>query len=235
MPFRNTKTPLKPTGKAKWQIPQRRQQRTGVMEYYLEGELLDKFVRYFPRNSNRRLMTWFGIGFSTLQRFKRELVLQKDMNAVRRQQAADTKKLCEENGYYDSLRGRAPSEAAIEATKKMWAEGFHPMKALKAKNPRKYRRTIERKRQQRLELEESERHRVKWGMDQSTRLHRPLDKFTRRQLRMRNYAKRRGYILGDMREWSGERLIMFYNTATIRGERFERSAGKEGFRFRPLP
>lgn len=234
MSFNNTKTPLKPTGKAKWQIPMRRHPTSGVKEYYLEGKLRDKFVKLFPKNSNLRLMTWFGIGFSTLQRFKRELGLQKDEKAIRKQLAADIKQKCETNGYYKSLRGRPPSEACIEATKKMWAEGFHPMKALKKKNPRKYKRTIERRRQQRLELEESERKRVRWGMDQSTRLHRPLEKFTRRQIHMRRWAKRRGYVLGDMREWSGERLTMFYDSNTIRGEVFEKHASREGFRFKPL-
>lgn len=76
------------------------------------------------------MMTWFGIGFPTLQRFKRELGLEKDMKAIRKQQAKDAKKICERNGYYDSLRGKAPSEACLEAIRKRHAAGFCPIKQL---------------------------------------------------------------------------------------------------------
>ena len=105
MSFRNTKTPLKPTKEAKWQVPMRPNAQSGVMEYYLEGELKERFCTLFPKNSNRRMMAWFGISFSTLQRFKREFGLEKDMKAIRKQQAKDIKKICERNGYYASIRG----------------------------------------------------------------------------------------------------------------------------------
>lgn len=102
MSFRNTKTPKKPTGKAKWQVPQRPSPKAGhKMEYYLEGELKEKFCKLFPKNSNRRMMQWFGISFSVCQRFKRELGLEKDMTAIRKQLVKDVKKICEKNGYYD--------------------------------------------------------------------------------------------------------------------------------------
>ena len=117
MSFRNTKSPLKPTTPAKWQVPMRPYPGMGVMEYYLEGELKERFCKLFPKNSNRRMMTWFGIGFSTLQRFKCEFGLEKDMQAVRKQQAKDIKKICERNGYYASIRGKAPSEACMEAAR----------------------------------------------------------------------------------------------------------------------
>ena len=126
MSFNNTKTPLKPTTAAKWQVPMRPSPKRGVKEYYLEGELKERFCKLFPKNSNRRMMTWFGIGFSTLQRFKREFGLEKDMKAIRKQQSKDTKRICERNGYYASLRGKAPSEACLEAARKLRASGFHP-------------------------------------------------------------------------------------------------------------
>ena len=135
MSFRNTKTPNKPTTPAKWQIPTRPKYRAGKDEYYLEGELKERFCKLFPKNSNRRMMAWFGIGFSTLQRFKREFGLEKDMKSIIRQQAKDTKRICERNGYYASIRGKAPSEACMEAARQLRAAGFHPIKQLKANNP----------------------------------------------------------------------------------------------------
>ena len=109
MSFRNTKTPNKPTTPSKWKVPMRPNEKSGVMEYYLEGELKERFCKLFPKNSNRRMMTWFGIGFSTMQRFKREFGLEKDMKSIIRQQAKDTKRICEKNGYYASIRGKTPS------------------------------------------------------------------------------------------------------------------------------
>ena len=130
MSVRNTKTPLKPTTEAKWQVPMRPNAKRGVKEYYLEGELKERFCKLFPKNSNRRMMTWFGISFSSLQRFKRECGLEKDMKAIRKQQAKDTKKTCEENGYYASFSGHAVSEACREGARKLGASGFHPMRQL---------------------------------------------------------------------------------------------------------
>lgn len=75
MSFNNTRTFRKPAGKAKWQAPMRPHNGTGPMEYYLEGELREKFRRLFPIHSNRRMCTWFGLSFATLQRFKREITM----------------------------------------------------------------------------------------------------------------------------------------------------------------
>lgn len=129
MSFNNTKTPNKPIGKAKWQVPMRPHHKGGKDEYYLEGELKERFCKLFPKNSNRRMMAWFGISFSTVQRFKREFGLEKDMKAIRKQQAKDIKKICERNGYYASLRGKKPSEASIEAIRQLRAAGFPPVEA----------------------------------------------------------------------------------------------------------
>lgn len=170
MSFRNTKTPLKPTKKAKWQVPMRPSTKNGVSAYYLEGELKERFCKLFPKNSNRRMMAWFGLSFSTLQRFKREFGLEKDMKSIIRQQANDTKKICERNGYYASLRGKKPSEACFDGARKLFASGFHPMKQLKANNPRKYRKLMRKKSEQRKELWRKERLRAFYGLERQTNL-----------------------------------------------------------------
>lgn len=170
MSFNNTKTPLKPTTAAKWQVPMRPNPINGAMEYYLEGELKERFCKLFHKNSNRRMMTWFGISFSTLQRFKREFGLEKDMQAVRKQHAKDIKKICERNGYYASIRGKAPSEACMEAIRQLRAAGFHPMKQLKANNPRKYKRLMRKKSDQRKELWRKEQLRAFYGLERKTNL-----------------------------------------------------------------
>ena len=119
MSFRDTKTPTKPTAKAKWQVPMRPHPTQGAPEYYMEGELKDKFCQLFPKNSNRRLMLWFGISFSTLHRFKNKFGLEKDMRAIRKQHAKDVKKTCEkeETGKRLSSDEAAQGEqsAAVQA------------------------------------------------------------------------------------------------------------------------
>ena len=225
MSFNDTKIPTKPTGRAKWQVPQRPCTKAGgKLEYYLEGELKEKFCKLFPKNSNRRMMQWFGISFSTCQRFKREFGLEKDMTAIRKQLAKDVKKICEKNGYYDSLRGHAPSEAAIEATRRRWAEGFHPLKQLKETNPRKYNRTMQKWSDKRKELFHKERLRVKYGLEQKTRLH--VDPISHRASAQKHLMiKQCNYFADpDHVDW------VCYDKETKRSERREATAIRHGLR-----
>ncbi len=224
MSFRDTKTPGKPTGKAKWQIPMRLNAKNGKMEYYLEGELKDKFIKLFPKNSNRRLMRWFGISHSTCERFKRELGLKKDMTAIRKQLAKDVKKICEKNGYYDSLRGRAPSEAAIEATRKRFAEGFHPWAHLKKTNPRKFKRGVMKRTEKRNKSIRKDRLRVKYGLEQKTKMHLPFAPLSHRASSQKHVMiKQNDYFADpDHPDW------VCYDAQTRRSERREATARRHG-------
>lgn len=226
MSFNNTKTPTKPTTPAKWQVPKRPHTTKGVMEYYLEGELKEQFCKLFPKNSNRRLMKWFGISFSTLQRFRRELGLQKDMRAIRKQLAKDIKKTCEKNGYYDSLRGHAPSEACQEATRKLRAEGFHPIKQLKAKNPRKYKRLMQRKSEERKELWHKERLRMVYGLERRTKLRLPLNSLSHAASACKYMMIRQCNYFPDP---DGDSHIICYDSQTRRSEKREATAIRHGF------
>lgn len=221
MSFNNTKTPTKPTAPAKWQVPMRPHPGMSVKEYYLDGELKERFCQLFPKNSNRRMMTWFGISFSTLQRFKREFGLEKDMRSIRKQQAKDTRKICEKNGYYDSLRGHAPSEACQEATRKLRAEGFHPIKQLKAKNPRKYNRLMQRKSEERKELWHKERLRMVYGLERRTKLRMPLNSLSHKASACKYMMIRQCNYFADP---DGDSHIICYDSQTRRSERREATA-----------
>lgn len=227
MSFRNTKTHSKPTTAAKWQVPMRPNAKSGAKEYYLEGELKERFCKLFPKNSNRRMMTWFGIGFSTLQRFKRELGLEKDMKAIRKQQAKDTKRICERNGYYASLRGKSPSDACIEARHRLRASGFHPLKQLKATNPRKYKRLMRKKSEQRKELWRKERLRAFYGLERQTNLRIPTNPMSRR-------ATAHKYAMIKCCNYFADPLvdphIICYDSETQRSARREATAAKYGFK-----
>ena len=226
MSFRNTKTPLKPTKEAKWQVPMRPSPKNGVSAYYLEGELKERFCKLFPKNSNRRMMTWFGIGFSTLQRFKREFGLEKDMKSIIRQQAKDTKRICERNGYYASIRGKAPSDACLEATRQLRAAGFHPIKQLKANNPRKYKRLMQKKSEQRKELWRKERMRMVYGLERRTKLRLPLNSLTHAASACKYMMIRECNYFADP---DGDPHIICYDSQTRRSEKREATAIRHGF------
>lgn len=227
MSFNNTKTPLKPTTAAKWQVPMRPNAESGMKEYYLEGELKERFCKLFPKNSNRRMMKWFGISFSTLQRFRRELGLQKDMRAIRKQQAKDIKKICERNGYYASIRGKAPSEACMEASRQLRASGFHPIKQLKANNPRKYKRLMRKKSEQRKELWRKERMRMVYGLERRTKLRLPLNSLTHAASACKYVMIRECNYFADP---DGDSHIICYDSQTRRSARREATAAKHGLK-----
>lgn len=227
MSFRNTKTPLKPTKEAKWQVPMRPNPINGVKEYYLEGELKERFCKLFPKNSNRRMMAWFGISFSTLQRFKREFGLEKDMKAIRKQHAKDIKKICERNGYYASLRGKAPSEACMEAARQLRAEGFHPIKQLKANNPRKYKQLMRKKSEQRKELYRKEQLRAFYGLERKTNLRIPSNPLSHRATAQKHaMTKCCNYFADPL----GDPHIICYDSETHRSSQREATAAKHGLK-----
>lgn len=234
MSFSNTKTPLKPTGKAKFQCP-KRQGAKGSTEYYLTPELEEEFRRRYPETMNRRMMQLFGISFSTLQRFKRKLGLKKNETVIRKKLAAQIKKINESNGWYESLRGKAPSPQSIEATKKLRASGFNPLKIMKEKDPERFARMVRSNVRKRKSLEKSERRRIELGLSQKSALHRPYRNYTKTQLNHRRNAKLRGYILGAKWEETGERMLIFHTPETQRAEKFEQNCIDDGFEIRSLP
>ena len=227
MSFRNTKTPLKPTTAAKWQVPMRPNPNSGVKEYYLEGELKERFCKLFPKNSNRRMMAWFGISFSTLQRFKHEFGLEKDMQAIRKQQAKDIKKICEKNGYYASIRGKAPSEACLEATRQLRASGFHPIKQIKATNPRKYKRLMRKKSEQRKELYRKEQLRAFYGLERKTNLRIPASPLSHSASSHKHAMIK---VCNYFADPFGDPHIICYDSETQRSAQREATAAKHGLK-----
>ena len=226
MSFRNTKTPTKPDGVAKWQVPMRPHPKAGVMEYFLEGDIRDKFIELFPKHSNRRIMQWFGISFSVLQRFKRELGLEKDMRKIRMEQTRDAKRTCEKNGFYESLRGKKPPEAALEATRRLRATGFNPMKRLKEISPRRYKATLDRMGKTRRELFRKERLRALYGLERKTRLIFKDNPMTCKASAQKHaMIKECNYFAVDDDVWT-----VCYDSQTRRSPRREATAIKHGLK-----
>ena len=210
-----------------------------VKAWVLTDEQREWFCRWFPEEENSRLMKASGMTHSTLHRFARELGLTKSpkgIKRIRKRQAAHIKRVCERNGYYDSMRGRQPSEACLKATAQMWQdirEGKreHPARIMKRENPRKYRKWMENRSKERKETIRKEMRRVLYGMERKTRLKCiVMCKYTRRQVSHRYNALKRGYIImEDCSEQGGERYNIYYDNETQRSPIFERNLLKDGF------
>lgn len=210
-----------------------------VKAWVLTDEQRAWFCRWFPEEENSRLMKASGMNHSTLHRFARELGLTKSpkgIKRIRKRQAAHIKRVCERNGYYDSMRGRQPSEACLKATAQMWQdirEGKreHPARIMKRENPRKYRKWMENRSKERKETIRKEMRRVLYGMERKTRLKCiVMCKYTRRQVSHRHNALKRGYIImEDCSEQGGERYNIYYDNETKRSPIFERNLLKDGF------
>lgn len=213
--------------------------RNNSMAYVLTDEQREWFCKWFPEEENSRLMKASGMRHSTLHRFAREFGLtksEKGMRRIRKRQAAHIKRVCEKNGYYDSLRGKQPSEASRKATAQMWQdirEGKreHPARIMRRENPRKYRKWMQRKSQERKETIRNEQRRMLYGMERKTRLKCiVMCKYTRSQTSHRYNALKRGYIvMEDCSEQGGERYNIYYDNETERTPIFEKNLLKDGF------
>ena len=195
-----------------------------VRAWVLTDEQQEWLRRWFPEVDNNLLIKESGMSHSTLHRFAREYGLKK---SIKKQQAAHIKKLCEKNGYYDSLRGHPVSEACRRGTSQMWQDirdgkREHPIAVMKRENPRKYHKWMLRKSRERKETIRKERLRMKYGIPRKTRLKMVvLNPYTRRQTGHRYNALKRGYyVMEDCSEQGGERWNIYY----------ERNLKADGFR-----
>ena len=211
-----------------------------VKAWVLTDEQKAWICRWFPKVENSRLMEASGMSHSTLHRMARQLGLTKSakgLHGIMKRQAKQCKKTCEKNGWYDSLRGKQPSEACRKATAKMWQDirdgkREHPTIILKRTNPRRYRKWMQRKSQERKETIRKETRRVLYGMERKTRLKMiVLCPYTRRQVSHRYNALQRGYILmADCSEQGGERYNIYYDDDTERTPIFEKNLLNDGFK-----
>ena len=225
MSYSGTKTPAKPTGVAKWQVPKRRN-KNGQPAYVLEGELRELFIENFPIHSNRRIMQWFGLSHSTTQRFARGLGLKKDMTRIRKELVRDIKRTCEKNGYYDSLRGKSLPENALIGLRKLYEGGFSAISRLKEKSPRKYKKYREKMSESHKDMWRKERLRAKYGLERKTKLNIPFHPMTHKQSSCKHYMIKKYNYFAD----PDDPHNVCYDSQTRRSERSERTAIRHGLR-----
>lgn len=209
--------------------------RHNSMGYVLTDEQREWLCRWFPEEENNRLVAASGMSHSTLHRFARELGLTKSEEGIRRirkRHGARIKKLCEKNGYYDSLRGKPPSEACLRGTAQMWQDirdgkREHPIRVLKRKSPGKYRKYKQRKSEQRKEAIRKDRIRLHFGLPQKTRMKLCYNGYGQAEHRKavhRHVFRKHGYIVEHGSD------TVYYNDETDRRPRMEARAAKYGLR-----
>ena len=160
---------------------------------------------------------------------------EKGLRGIRRRQARAVRLKCESNGYYESLRGRRPSEAALEGYRRYVKSDTyrHPYAVMREEHPRKYRQICKRKSEDRKRVIEEERKRIRLGLRRKTRLHLPVNNYSTRECRRRYYALNHGYIVADRTDMEHRRVI-WYDDDTDRRERFEQTAVDDGWSVEPL-
>ena len=196
------------------------------MAYFLEGELKELFIKNFPVHSNRRIMQWFGLSYSTTQRFARGLGLKKDMARIRKELVRDIKRTCEKNGYYASLRGKSLPENALMGLRKLYEEGFTAISRLKEKSPRKYKKYREKMAESHKEMWRKERLRAKYGLERKTKLNIPFHPMTHRQSSQKHLMIKKYNYFAD----PDDPHNVCYDSQTRRSERSERTAIRHGLR-----
>lgn len=195
--------------------------------------------RYFPTTMGITLRRMMGVSLTTFYRILRELGIRKS-DAVRARiwRAASKKgvRTCQENGYYDSLRGRKPSQQAIDAARKRWerirnGEIPGPWAVFRQEHPKLYKQIRKQVGEKRKALIRREKFRLLSGMRQETKLRNiVLKPYTRSQVSHRSNALRRGYwFYEDYSEQGGERYNIYYDADTRRSSRFERNLIADGF------
>ena len=231
MSFRNTHTPRRSeiTGKARYQLPMKKVH--GQDSFYFTPELEAHFRRLYPVTMNRDMMRLFGIGFSTLARLKRQMGLEKNMKTIRHKHAKMIKKICEENGYYDSIKGKALCDAALEATRQLRATGWTPWVTIK-KDKKRYNRVCRKIRETRKAIMARDRLRINMGLEPIYNFVMPYDPYGQKRIYFRNMCKMAGYIPGDAKK-QDERWTIFYDENTKRGEIREKHGIALGFTFKP--
>lgn len=198
--------------------------------------------QWFPTVENSILQQEMGISHSSLHRLARRLKLTKSaegLHGILSRTAQENAKRLEARGYYESLRGKGPSQRSLEGTARMWEEiraGKRelPLDILKRRDPDKYANRARRIGEAHRAMIRRERMRIACGLPRKTQLRTVVENpYTSRQRNHRYNALKHGYfVMKDCTEAGGERYNIYYDQDTQRSERLERNLIADGFHLR---
>ena len=115
----------------------------------------------------------------------------------------------------------------MEASRQLRASGFHPIKQLKANNPRKYKRLMRKKSEQRKELYRKEQLRAFYGLERKTNLRIPASPLSHSASSHKHaMIKSCNYFADPL----GDPHIICYDSDTQRSAQREATAAKHGLK-----
>lgn len=161
---------------AKYQLPMRRNPKTGGMYYVLEGENKDMFIKLYPTTFDEEMMQIFGIGFQKVRKLGRELGLKKDLQSIRKKIGAKISATMRESGYCASLKGHIPKP--LEAYVQKLKDGTipTPMEKFRANCSSEQLCDFTRRMSEAMSKTiRKDRVRIKYGLPQKTKYHLPDD------------------------------------------------------------
>lgn len=218
-------------------IPRRRTE-SGHTEYYADEETESLLRKYYPIEPNRVLIKWFHVSVGVIERLATALGIKKDMKVIGHKNAMAGKRTCTRNGYYDSIKGKKPSQATLDGLKRLREAGHNPIRKIREEDPRRFKRLVKKQSRIRKELIQTERRRYALGMIPQSNLPTYLysnTSYSPYQTHARSFAKSHGYVLGSIDPDEGERTTIFYTDETDRRPQFESfAAEKGGFDFQPI-
>lgn len=193
---------------------------------------------YFPTVKSITLREMMGVSLYTFYRIVKETKVKKSdevKSQIWRDASYKGKETCRSNGYYASMKGKAPSPQCIESVKRHWqrvreGKDLHYLKQLQRDDPEQYSAYCKRVGRKRHLLIKDEHFRMLSGMKRNTKLRLSLVHYTKSQCSHRYNALRRGYwVYDDCSERGGERFNIYYDSDTQRSLRFEANLKKDGF------
>lgn len=148
----------------KWQVPMERNKH-GLLKYYLDGDIKDKFFELYPITSNKELAKIFGISTAIVQKFGKRYQLKKDMATIeemRIKRCVTTRRM---NGTYFM------SEKNKTILRKLIAEGKNfSFRRMKEQNPEAFKKMVERRAKTYKETRRKEERRAVLGLPRKTKL-----------------------------------------------------------------
>lgn len=180
-------------------------------------------IKHYKHTKNNDIMMRFGIGQSTLHRLARKHGLKKSKQFARKVQRENAElgfAVCQEYGIY---------QQSAEYAREQWRQrkergercGFKPGQSNKDRmSPRKFKKMMDSIHQKRRQSIRKDRLRIKWGLEQKTRMRLVSGGKTR--VSQRYAMRKRGYIVPRGSN------VAYYTDDTVRNLAAEKRALAHG-------
>lgn len=185
-------------------------------------------IKHYKHTKNRDIQERFGIGESTLHRLARKHGLKKSKQFARKVQRENAElgfAVCEEYGIYEQSAEYAREQWRLRKERGETL-GFKKGESNKDRmSPRKFKALMERTNEKRRESIRKDRLRIKWGLEQKTRMRLVSGGKTR--VSQRYAMRKRGYIVPRGSN------VAYYTDDTVRNLAAEKRALAHGLHVEP--